>query len=154
MIQEIKQIKGQNLIDLELTPYNFVMSLTELDDNDDEAIIDKVKEYLQLSKIDVPSNNYYVVGVWQYMINQLTKLMDLRKNLSDDTPNVDLIQAGAHMLQNLGYMVELMQLAQGDYIKALQLAELPYHQIYWLSYYTKVNNTITENYRKIIEKKK
>ena len=80
--------------------------------------------------------------------------MELRKNLNDETPNIDLIQAGAHQLQNLGYMVELMQLSQGDYLKALQLAELPYHQIYWLSYYTKTNNTITENYRKIIEKKK
>lgn len=154
MIQEITKIKGQNLIDLELMPYRYVMSLTELDNDDETMIIQKVKEYLTLSSIEIPSNDSYVVGVWQYMINQLSKLMDLRKNLSDEIPNVDLIQAGAHMLQNLGYMVELMQLAQGDYIKALQLAELPYHQIYWLSFYTKTNNTITENYRKIIEKKK
>lgn len=154
MIQEITKIKGQKLIDLELTPYRYVMSLTELDNDDEQMIIDKVKEYLTLSNIDVPTNDSYIVGVWQYLVNQLTKLMDLRTNLSDEIPNVDLIQAGAHMLQNLGFMVELMQLAGGDYLKALQLAELPYHQIYWLSYYTKVNNTITENYRKIIEKKK
>lgn len=171
LIERNNKLLGYELKELMQLPYLFIKetlieSITELTTssfNSEKELMKKVRSIVYMvvekndSKINEKQfksiNDAVILSTFYYLNDQLTQLLQLEQEHLSTPPDATLLQAGVMRLNQLGEMVTLMNLSNGDYFLACKYGQLPYEEVFWLLSYNMISNDIEKKVNEIISKR-